>query len=224
MPAQFTNELMGGRVNRVRAGELYSEYRLLLRRLGPGVPRVIDKMPMNYLLLGLVHLIFPQARIIHCRRNPVDTCLSIWTTPFGTPQPEFAFDRRNIVFMYRQYQRLMDHWRSVLPPDRFLEVDYEEIVSDREAVARRSLEFLGLEWNEACLHHESNKTFVNKPSLCRAEARLWKRWTSVQLCRAEGTPLEALDFSPASAGLKPGVRRRNEFRAPAEYFPSRLAY
>ncbi len=91
-----------------------------------------DKMPHNFHLLGLIHTIFPNARIIHCRRHPVDTCISIYTTPFPRPL-NFAHSQEEIVFFYKEYLRLMAHWRRSLPIDRFLEVDYEQLVVNRGA-------------------------------------------------------------------------------------------
>ena len=82
--------------------------------------------------IGLIHMIFPKARIIHCRRNPIDTCLSIYSTYF-TARMDFSADRGDLVFFYRQYERLMAHWQQVLPPEVYYETQYEELVADREA-------------------------------------------------------------------------------------------
>src|SRR5439155_7213765 len=103
-----------------------SEYLELLRGIGPQAARVTDKNPFNFLWLGPLHLALPRARIVHCRRDAIDTCLSIYFTRFGTPQP-FAYDRGDLVFYYNQYARLMAHWRAVLPVERFIEVDYEAL-------------------------------------------------------------------------------------------------
>ena len=143
---------------------LANAYLRRLKLVVPNKPRVTDKMPANYEFLGTIHASLPNARIIHMRRNPVDTCFSIYTTPNRVPV-DFAYDRENIVFAYEQYQRVMEHWRSVLPPERFIEVVYEELVSDGEASARKIVEFCGLEWNEACLHPERNDRSVVTPSL-----------------------------------------------------------
>ncbi len=119
-----------------------------MRSLGPQSLRVTDKLPRNFELLWLPRLAVPRARIIHCRRHPIDTCLSNYFTNFWSAQ-EYAWDRGDLVFFYRQYERLMDHWRRVLPSDRFTEVDYEALVADREAETRRLVAFLGLDWNDA---------------------------------------------------------------------------
>lgn len=155
------------------------EYLRLLTKLMPGKARVTDKLPHNYSLLGAIHTALPRARIIHLRRNPVDNCLSVYTTAYQRP-PVFAHDKSNIVFAYREYLRIMDHWRNVLPQDRLLEVDYEALVADRQGETRRMIEFLGLEWNEALLHHESNKRSVRTPSLWQVRQPVYatsvERW------------------------------------------------
>jgi tetratricopeptide (TPR) repeat protein len=135
---------------RERLAEAADAYHELLRSLSPGKKRVTDQHPANCMYLGSIHMIFPKARIIHCRRNPIDTCLSIYTTPLRDP-PDFAHSKGNIAFLYRQYLRLMEHWREVLPADRFLEIDYEDLVDDTEGVTRRMVEFAHLKWDERCL-------------------------------------------------------------------------
>jgi tetratricopeptide (TPR) repeat protein len=135
----------------------------LLQRLAPGKRRVCDKLLQNYMALGVLHSVLPNARIVHCRRDPRDTCLSVFTTPCSNPPP-FAYRADAIAFAYAQYLRLMAHWRKVLPEDRFLEIDYEELVTDRERVSRRMIDFIGLEWNEACLYPEGNPRPVGNPS------------------------------------------------------------
>ncbi len=143
------------------------EYLSLLRRIAPSAARVTDKLPFNVLCVGVIHLLLPKARIIQCRRHPVDTCLSIYFTHFQQTLP-FASDRRALVAAYRQYARLMDHWRAVLPAQCFLEVEYEKLVCDREAVTRRLIDFAGVEWNDACLSPERNPRPVATASLWQA--------------------------------------------------------
>ena len=156
-----------------------SDYLDLLRGFGPNALRVTDKMPKNFEMLGPVRLAFPEARIIHCRRHPVDTCLSNYFSYF-IGGVGFAFDRGDIVFQYRQYERLMEHWRRVLPPDRFLELDYERLIADREAEARRLVAFVGLDWDDACLAHEQNTRVIKTASLWQARQPIYttsvERW------------------------------------------------
>jgi tetratricopeptide (TPR) repeat protein len=162
-----------------RARQLAAEYLTLLRAIAPEARRVTDKMPQNYLHLGLIHMLFPRARIIHCRRNPIDTALSIYFTHFSLMR-DFVFDRGGIVAYYEQYRRLTAHWRRVLPPDRFLEIDYEALVADRESVTRRMIAFCGLDWNDACLSSERNERLITTASMWQARQPVYKssveRW------------------------------------------------
>ena len=155
------------------------DYLARLRSYGPNARRVTDKMPKNFEMLAQVRLAFPEARIIHCRRHPIDTCLSNYFSYF-VGGVGFAFDRSDIVFQYREYERLMAHWRRVLPPDRFLELDYESLIADREAQVRRLVAFIGLEWDDACLAHERNARVVKTASLWQARQPIYttsvERW------------------------------------------------
>jgi tetratricopeptide (TPR) repeat protein len=121
--AVLAGALQPDQLNRVA-----EDYLALLRAAAREARRATDKMPANFLILGLIQLALPRARIIHCRRDPVDTCLSIWSTPFGNPL-DFAHDRSDIVFYYQQYARLMAHWRHAIPAGRFFEIDYEALVA-----------------------------------------------------------------------------------------------
>jgi hypothetical protein len=149
------------------APSLALDYLTLLRGIAPAALRVTDKNPFNFLYIGFIHLALPQARFIHCRRDPVDTCLSIYFTRFAMPQP-FAYDRGDLVFYYQQYQRLMAHWRTVLPPGRLLEIDYETLIAERERETRRMIDFCGLEWDDECLTPERNQRVVRTASLWQA--------------------------------------------------------
>ena len=159
--------------------ELGKKYVELLKAIAPGAPCVTDKNPANYENLGAIHVALPNARIIHMQRNPLDTCISIYATPNRIPV-DFAYDKDNIAFAYEQYLRLMDHWRAVLPKDRFIEVKYEDVVADRELQARRILELIGLDWDDALLSHESNQRNVITPSLWQVRQPIYttsiERW------------------------------------------------
>jgi tetratricopeptide (TPR) repeat protein len=179
------------------AGELRSGYLSLLRRIGPDALRVTDKMPFNYLWIGVIHLLFPNTRIIHCRRNPVDTCLSIYSTHFSRGWG-VASERAGLVAYYRQYLRLMEHWRSVIPADRLMDVDYEQTTSDPEATARRLIAFCGLEWDDACLQPERNPDVVRTASKWQARQPIYR--TSVERWRRyEPWIGELRDLLPAEA-------------------------
>lgn len=157
-------------------------YLSLLEQIAPGKPHVTDKNPANLLVVGLMHLAFPGSRIIHMRRHPVDTFMSIYMTPIRNA-PEFVGSREDIVCMYDLYLDLMEHWRSVIPADRFLDINYEELVTNREEVTRKALEFLGLPWSDACMRPQENKRIVKTPSLWQVRQPVytssvgrWKRY------------------------------------------------
>jgi tetratricopeptide (TPR) repeat protein len=146
---------------------------------GSSLRRFTEKSPQNYLYLGYILATFPGARIIHCRRDPLDTCLSIYTTPFNRG-PEFAHDQGALVDAYRQYLRVMTHWREMLPGESFLEIRYEELVSEPERIMRRILAFLGLEWSECCLQPENSIHPISTPSVWQARQPVYRgsvgRW------------------------------------------------
>jgi hypothetical protein len=131
--------------------------------LARGGARLVDKMPGNFALAGLIALMLPGARIIHTRRDAVDTCLSCYTKLFGGDQP-FTYDQAELGRFYRAYERLMAHWRALLPPERFIEVDYEAVVDNVEYEARRLIEFLGLPWSDACLNFHQDRRVVRTAS------------------------------------------------------------
>ena len=159
-----------------------ADYLRVLRTMAPKAARVTDKMPFNFLWAGLIHLAFPRSVIIHCRRAAVDTALSIHQTHFNPSLP-FPTGGEELVMYYRCYQRLIDHWRSVLPADRFLEVDYEELTRAPEPGIRRIIAACGLAWHDACLRPELNRRAVKTPSkwqtrqpIYRTSVARWRRY------------------------------------------------
>src|SRR6202167_4028974 len=155
------------------------EYLGLLRAIAPQAERVTDKMPFNFLWAGLIHLAFPRALIIHCRLGAIDTALLIHQTHFR-PGLAFPTGGAELVAYFRDYQRLVDHWRSVLPADRFLEVDYEDLTRAPAPVIRRMIAACGLAWHDACLRPESNPRAVKTPSKWQARQPIYRtsvaRW------------------------------------------------
>jgi Flp pilus assembly protein TadD len=159
-----------------------ADYLGVLREIAPKAARVTDKMPFNFLWAGLIHVAFPRATIIHCRRNPIDTALSIHQTHFH-PSLAFPTGGPELVAYFRGYQRLADHWRKVLPANRFFEVDYEDLTREPEPVIRRIIAACGLLWNDACLRPESNPRAVKTPSkwqtrqpIYRTSVARWRRY------------------------------------------------
>ena len=156
-----------------------ADYLAVLRAIAPKASRVTDKMPFNFLWAGLIHTAFPRATIILCRRSALDTALSIHQTHFHPAFP-FPTGGAELVAYFRTYQRLTDHWRSVLPPDRFIEVDYEELTRAPEPVTRRIITACGLPWHDACLRPESNPRAVKTPSKWQTRQKIYRssvaRW------------------------------------------------
>jgi tetratricopeptide (TPR) repeat protein len=134
-----------------------------LEALAPGAMRVVDKMPMNYFHLGFIATLFPAALVIHCRRDAMDIGLSCYSKDFDRVAI-WASDLRAIGHVYRQYVRLMHHWRRVCPL-RMLELQYEDVVTDLEGSARRLIDFCGLEWEDGCLRFHETARMVKTASL-----------------------------------------------------------
>ena len=124
---------------------------------------ITDKTPYNFLHLGLIHAMFPEATIIHCRRDPVDTCVSIFSTWFAEGN-EFSYDIGELARFYRAYAGLMEHWRSVVPANALLEVEYEKLVRNFDSEARRVVEFCGLPWTDACANFHQTERAVQTAS------------------------------------------------------------
>ena len=135
----------------------------LLGRLAPQARRVVDKMPANFMNLGLIHAALPGARIIHVRRNPADTCLSIYFQNFSTALP-WANDLEDLAAYYDDYLRLMVHWRSLLAPGSLFEIDYEQLVDAPQTWGRRLVEFAGPDWDPRCLEFQDTGRAVTTAS------------------------------------------------------------
>jgi hypothetical protein len=138
----------------------------------PEAERVTDKMPLNFLFIGLMHLMLPNAKIVHVRRDPRDTCLSNFTRLFGRNQYQ-SYDLRELGLYYRDYARVIEHWRDVLPKDAFYDLRYEDLVADGEAETRRLIDYLGLQWDDACLAFHESKRQVRTASLTQVRRPIY---------------------------------------------------
>jgi tetratricopeptide (TPR) repeat protein len=164
------------------ADRLRADYLRVLRGDACDAIRATDKMPFNFFWVGLVHLLFPNARIVHCRRNPVDTCWSIYRTPLSAAM-NFSSALSDLASYYRIYLRVVEHWRGVIPSDRWLDLDYEEVVAHPEEQARRLIAFCDLEWDSACLRPEENDGAVKTAShwqvrqpIYRSSVERWRHY------------------------------------------------
>lgn len=151
-----------GELEHDRAAALAEDYLAKLRITGAEAVHVTDKAPLNFLFLGLIALLLPNARVIHIHRHPLDVCLSNFFN--NLPEIRFSFNLEHMGTYYAQYVELMDHWREVLP-SRMLEVRYEELVEHQERVSRELIEFCGLDWDDQCLDFHRNDRAVKTASM-----------------------------------------------------------
>jgi tetratricopeptide (TPR) repeat protein len=143
-----------------------------LQARAPEAVRITDKMLANFSLVGFVHLLLPAARIIHVRRDPIDTCLSCFATLFTAGHP-YAYDLVELGRYYRAYASLMAYWRRLLPADAMLEIHYERLVSDLTAEARRMIAHCGVEWNDRCVDFHETKRAVSTASAAQVRRPLY---------------------------------------------------
>ena len=149
-----------------------AQYLAELRKLAPESERVTDKMPSNYYFAGLIHLALPNARIVHCVRDPIDTCVSCFSKLFSGEQIH-TYDLAELGRYYKRYERLMAHWRRVLPKDRMLDIRYEDVVADLETQARRLLAYCGLPWDGCCLAFYKTERPIRTASATQARQPIY---------------------------------------------------
>lgn len=160
-----------------RRGQQYVQQ---LQQRAPGARHITDKMPANYLGVGLIHLMLPNAKIVHVRRNPVDTCLSAFTRLFNRSQHQ-SYDLRELGRYYVDYMSIMAHWREVLPAGSFYEIQYEALVANQEEESRKLIAYCGLDWNDACLDPHKTERSVKTASVTQVRQPVYK--TSVERWR-----------------------------------------
>lgn len=165
-------------VTRKQLNGIAHDYLERLTKLCPDATRITDKMPGNFMHLGLIELLFPDARIIHCIRNPLDTCLSCYFQDFSLNHP-YIYNLTDLGKVYQEYQRTMRHWKQVLNI-RVLDVHYEELATNQEPISHQLLEFCDLEWDDRCLSFHNNKRFIWTASYEQVRRPMYKnsvdRW------------------------------------------------
>lgn len=169
-----------------RLGETYNERTKRLQLPGK---RFTDKMPGNFLHIGLIYLLFPNAKVVHCHRHPADTCLSCYERLFSKGLV-FSYDMQDLGLYYKFYLDVMRHWREVLPRDFILDVRYEDVVTDSEKQIRRLLDFCGLEFEEACLEFHKVKRTVTTASSLQVRKPMYK--SSLNRWKKYGAKLQPL--------------------------------
>lgn len=168
---------------------LANGYLEALTRPAGDARRVTDKLLTNYFFVGILHLIFPNAKFINTRRNPVDTCLSGFTKLFKDDMPH-SYDLGELGRYYRQYDALMQHWENVLPEGTIKVVEYEQVVADTDTSARELIDFIGLDWDDACLAFHKSKRPVKTASVAQVRKPIYK--TSVERWKKYGSALQPL--------------------------------
>jgi hypothetical protein len=170
-------------VAEMRGEDLHALGSQYLRRTGelaPEAERISDKAPMNFQHLGLINLILPQARVVHCLRDPMDTCLSCYGLLWKSSKMDFTYDLAELGRYYVGYTELMEHWQRVLPEGLVLDMRYEDVVADLEGQARRLIEHCGLEWTDACLSFHETDRAVRTASFKQVRQPIYKtslaRW------------------------------------------------
>lgn len=163
--------------------------------------RVTDKLLTNYFFLGMINLLFPNARVLHARRDPVDTCLSGFTKLFKDDMPH-SYDLGELGRYYGKYRQLMEHWEQVLPEGFMMTVQYEDVVADTEGQARRVIEFLGVPWNDKCVDFHKSDRPVKTASVAQVRRPIYK--TSVQRWKKYGEGLQPLVDACA---IRPGEEK-----------------
>ena len=179
------------------AKKLAAGYLRTLEQHSPQAARVVDKTPFNADLMGIIHRVFPRARFIYLRRDPIDSCLSCYFHQLPATL-NFCMDLEDLAHYYRQHHRLVAHWRQALPPGVLLDVPYEELTADQEAWTRRIVDFLGLEWDPQCLDfHRTNRAVVTA-SYWQVRQKIYRssvgRWRNYQ--KFIGPLLSLKDMSP----------------------------
>lgn len=202
--------------------ELADSYLRLLAQYSSDALRVVDKAPVNSEYLGLIHSVFPKARIIYVSRNPIDTCLSCYFQYFSTAL-SYTMDLADLAHYYRQHHRQISHWRAVLPVGTILDVPYEELVADQEGWTRRILEFIGLEWDDRCLRFQDTPRPVLTASNWQVRQKMYgtsvHRWRHYRPYIEALLELQDLVERPAADALPPagqdGVSYRISYSIPS---------
>lgn len=170
------------------ARTLAEEHLAYLRERAPDALRIVDKMPHNFQLIGLIFLLFPRARIIHCRRDAIDNCVSCFVLNF-TGAHTYSADLQTLGLYYREYDRLMRHWNSIFP-GRIFENRYETLIENQEEQSRRLIDYLGLPWNDACLRFFDRDSSVNTYSRWQVRQPIYK--SSVKRWKNYGSEIQPL--------------------------------
>jgi tetratricopeptide (TPR) repeat protein len=181
--ATHAPSILTGKIDERAIPKLAGDYAKLLQGFSADALRVVDKMPDNFLHLGLIHAAFPNARVIHMQRNPIDTCLSIYFQHFNTSHT-YSNDLEDLAHYYTEYSRVMEHWCATLPSSSILHVPYEGLVDDQEGWSRTMLDFIGLPWDARCIDFHQCVRTVSTASNWQVRQKISKtsvlRWRNYE--------------------------------------------
>ena len=177
------------KMNREQYKIVADGYLAKLRSYSQDSARITDKLLTNYYFIGMLYTMFPKAKFIHTKRNPVDTCLSAYTKLFKDDMPH-SYDFGELGRYYKKYQELMTHWEQVLPPGTLKTVVYENVVDDLETSARDLIEFVGLPWDPACLSFHESRRPVKTASVVQVRQPVYR--SSIEKWRSYGSRLQPL--------------------------------
>lgn len=175
-------------ITKERINSFADRYLKRLASFSPSAARIVDKMPGNFLYLGIIELAFPDAYIIHCKRNPIDTCLSIYFQQFTSSQ-SYANDLKSLGHYYLEYLRLMSHWKQICTIP-ILDISYESLITDPEGHIHDLINFIDLDWNDRCLEFHRTKRDVNTPSYQQVRQPIYS--SSVERWRNYSTEIRDL--------------------------------
>lgn len=160
-------------VNKKILQQCADQYLQHLNDINTDALRVVDKMPGNFFYLGLIQLLFPNARVIHCKRQPLDNCLSCYFQDFFQSM-DWCYEQKNLAVYYHAYKKLMTHWKQTLKIP-IMDVSYEELVADQENISRKLMGFCDLDWSDDCLEFHKAKRFVATASYDQVRQPMYKK-------------------------------------------------
>src|SRR3954454_11302730 len=204
---------MMGKITPAQIDIVAKNYQQALAQGAGDSRRITDKLLTNYFFLGLINLMFPKAKVIHTRRDPVDTCLSGFTKLFKDDMPH-SYDLAELGRYYGKYRELMEHWEKVLPEGFLTTVVYEDVVADTEKEAKRLIEFLGLPWDDKCVDFHKSARRVKPASVPQVRKPIYK--TSVQRWKKYGAGLQPLADAVEGKSAKPAEGKKPKSKAKAK--------
>ena len=187
--------------------ELANDYLSMTKGIAGNTPYFTDKMPHNFVRLGIIHLLFPKAKLIHCERHPLDNAVSLFTNSMRQFHMSYKSDLRRLGLYYLQYKQLMRHYKEVLP-GKILTIQYEDLVENTEFVSRKMIEHIGLDWEDNVMKRETSQKSVKTLSAWQVRQPVYQssagRWRNYEKHLTELIDVlgeEAVDYEAKLAAL-----------------------